>query len=168
MPTDLKVNNQNLTSLQDKLWFVLKAPCELNTKINYRSNYDYSLKLNDILKLGRIKFQVKHINILGKTVEKSEMVFKPYEDAEIIQKTEDEQSCRICLYDTMTEDNPMIALCKCKGTNILHFKCLQAWLQHKVSIREIPNKFGVSYTLKSFNCEICKELYPCLLLTKQQ
>lgn len=44
--------------------------------------------------------------------------------------------------------------------NIIHLKCLKSWLDHKLTIREITKKAGISYTVKAFNCEICKEPYP--------
>lgn len=54
----------------------------------------------------------------------------------------------------------MISICKCKGTiNVMHLGCLKLWLKAKLSTRELE-KMGVSYTIKSFNCELCKEPYP--------
>jgi E3 ubiquitin-protein ligase DOA10 len=82
---------------------------------------------------------------------------------------EAEKICRICLFASNEEQNPMISICKCKGTmNLLHIECLKMWLKQKLSEKMISNKPGVSYTIKSFNCEICKEPYPSmfnLLLT---
>ncbi len=70
--------------------------------------------------------------------------------------------CRICLFNNGDEDtNPIISICKCKGSvNLIHLNCLKLWLQQKLSTREISNKPGISYTIKSFNCELCKEPYP--------
>ena len=47
--------------------------------------------------------------------------------------------------------------------NIIHLKCLNSWLQHKLTIREMTKKLGVTYTVKAYNCEICKEPYPSKL-----
>lgn len=55
----------------------------------------------------------------------------------------------------------MISICKCKGSlNTIHLSCLKAWIQTKASTKEIANKPGISYTVKSFNCEICQQPYP--------
>jgi hypothetical protein len=55
----------------------------------------------------------------------------------------------------------LISICKCKGTvNDIHLKCLKLWLEQKLTTKDILNKSGISYTIKSFNCEICKEPYP--------
>lgn len=62
----------------------------------------------------------------------------------------------------------MLKICKCKGSMLqLHLGCLKAWLNHKVSQKHFHHKPGVSYTLKSFNCEICKEPYPCTISFKK-
>jgi hypothetical protein len=58
----------------------------------------------------------------------------------------------------------MISLCKCKGSvHLLHLNCLQSWLKYKLSTKEFQTKTGVSHTIKSFNCELCKEPYPTQL-----
>lgn len=69
--------------------------------------------------------------------------------------------CRICLTSSAEEQNPMISICKCKGSmNLIHLKCLKSWISHKLTVKEITKKMGISYIVKSYNCEICKEPYP--------
>ena len=41
----------------------------------------------------------------------------------------------------------------------IHYKCLQYWLQSKVNRKEYGTHI-VSYTWKTFECEICKKAYP--------
>jgi hypothetical protein len=54
----------------------------------------------------------------------------------------------------------MLSLCKCKGSvDLNHFLCLKKWCELKLSHRETTNKPGVTYVIKSFNCELCKEPY---------
>lgn len=68
--------------------------------------------------------------------------------------------CRICLSNTVNQQ-PIVSLCKCKGSlHMIHMDCLKLWLHQKLTTKEIINKSGISYTIKSFNCEICKEPYP--------
>jgi len=96
------------------------------------------------------------VRILKKTPE----IFKNYKDCSSIDNTES-NICRICLQSNATEEDPMISICKCKGSmNIIHLKCLSQWLQHKLSVREMAKKAGITYTVKAYNCEICKEPYP--------
>ena len=68
--------------------------------------------------------------------------------------------CRICHSNSTYEDNPILSLCKCKGSvDLIHFLCLKTWFQSKLSVRETINKPGITYVIKSFNCELCKEPY---------
>ena len=60
---NLSISNDNLTSLQDKIWNVIKSN-NLNNNTNiinnsrFLSNFQYCLRKNDIIKLGRIKFLI--------------------------------------------------------------------------------------------------------------
>ena len=68
--------------------------------------------------------------------------------------------CRICHSSTPSDDNPILSLCKCKGSvDLIHFLCLKKWCELKLSTRETINKPGVTHVIKSFNCELCKEPY---------
>jgi len=69
--------------------------------------------------------------------------------------------CKICLSNNEEETNPMINLCKCMGSiSCVHFQCLKYWMQTKLSTKENEKKSVTSYSMKSFNCEICKTPYP--------
>lgn len=42
-------------------------------------------------------------------------------------------SCKICLCDESTEDDPLINPCKCKGScELIHIGCLKNWINSKV------------------------------------
>jgi len=166
--TNLNITNENLTDLQEKIWHVIVSkPHNNNTNNNitvnsgFVSKFSYCLKKNDIIKLGRIKFLVREINIIGATVDKTQEIFKNYKECSPIDNV-DSNVCRICLQASMGEDqNPMISICKCKGSNgLIHLNCLSHWLKHKLTIREMSKKAGITYTVKAYNCEICKEPYP--------
>ena len=156
--TDLPINNDTLKSLQEQIWYVLKQHC-INQK-KFSSNYIYEIKKNDIIKLGRIKFVIKDMNIVGKDNIQSNETFIPYEINELSNIKQDE-ICRICYSnDNSKENNPMISICKCKGSMNLHLECLKMWLESKLQIKEINNKPGVSYIIDKFNCELCHDPYP--------
>ena len=155
---DLPINNESLESLQEQIWYVINQKTYKNQK--YRSNYIYELKKNDIIKLGRIKFIIKDMNIVGKEILKSNETFIPFEINKLSRIIE-EENCRICYSnDNSNENNPMISICKCKGSMNLHLECLKLWLKSKLEIKEINNKPGVSYIINKFNCELCHEPYP--------
>lgn len=68
--------------------------------------------------------------------------------------------CRICFNDTNTSENPLFAPCKCTGTvKFVHYRCLKSWLNLKLDTQIQP--YLRSYYWKSFDCEICKTIYPC-------
>jgi hypothetical protein len=83
--TNLPINNDTLTNLQEKIWYVVK-PNPINNNSNnatatnsqFQSNFIYVLKKNDIIKLGRIKFVIRDMNIIDKSVEKTPEIFKNY------------------------------------------------------------------------------------------
>ena len=54
----------------------------LNTNKSYSSNYIYELNKNDIIKLGRIKFVVKDMNIVEGSFNITKEIFKPYQEIE--------------------------------------------------------------------------------------
>ena len=84
--TNQNINNDTLTYLQEKIWHVIKSNninyANCPDQKNFVSDYKYSLKKNDIIKLGRIKFIVKEINILGKNVQITNEIFKNYKEGE--------------------------------------------------------------------------------------
>lgn len=92
--TNLKVNNKTLQELQDKIWHVIKPKhaivntSELSSKkdneqeTRFLSNFEYILKKNDIIKLGRIKYLVKDINIVNHNVQESKETFNLHYETE--------------------------------------------------------------------------------------
>jgi hypothetical protein len=84
----MPVNNQTLTDLQEKIWYVVKSnnsnACVVNTNNSYMSNYKYVLRKNDIIKLGRIKFLIKDINIADGACLSTQQIFKPFQECEYI------------------------------------------------------------------------------------
>eukprot|EP00826_Nyctotherus_ovalis_P051406 TRINITY_DN641_c0_g3_i3.p1 TRINITY_DN641_c0_g3~~TRINITY_DN641_c0_g3_i3.p1 ORF type:complete len:217 (+),score=60.90 TRINITY_DN641_c0_g3_i3:474-1124(+) len=72
---------------------------------------------------------------------------------------DDNDLCRICFMSASSPENPLFAPCKCTGTvKFIHFKCLKSWLNLKLDKQELPHL--QSYYWKSFDCEICKTIYP--------
>lgn len=74
--------------------------------------------------------------------------------------TDESDLCRICFSSTNTKANPLFAPCKCTGTvKFVHFACLKSWLNLKLVSQLTPSLRY--YYWKSFECEICKKIYPC-------
>jgi hypothetical protein len=163
---NLPINTNTLNALQEKIWYVIR-PSYHDYKHRFNSSYEYELKKNDILKLGRIKFIVKELNIVEGNSESSIETFIPYE-VNNNQNIENQEKCRICYSTDNTEDNPMISVCKCKGSMNLHFECLKLWLNSQLIKTDFKGQLGVSYTVKKFNCELCHEPYPLTIKIKNK
>ena len=79
----MPVNNDTLQDLQEKIWYVIKSNnsnCQINSC--YQSNFQYILKKNDIIKLGRIKFLIRDMNIVEGNYLVSSETFKQYQEFE--------------------------------------------------------------------------------------
>ena len=67
--------------------------------------------------------------------------------------------CRFCWVQEHTEENPLLATCKCSGgVRFIHFNCLKHWLKTKQQVVSFQNIR--TYYWKNFECEICKSPYP--------
>jgi hypothetical protein len=81
----MNVNNQTLTDLQEKIWYVIKTTnsnINVNSFNGYTSNFKYELRKKDIIKLGRIKFLIKDINIAEGSYQTTQETFKPFQECE--------------------------------------------------------------------------------------
>lgn len=71
--------------------------------------------------------------------------------------------CRVCYKNSNDEDNPLVSACKCTGSmKFIHFNCIKMWMNLKFTEKKTPQL--ITYFWKSFECEICKALYPCKIL----
>lgn len=172
---NLPINNQTLIDLQEQVWYVVKQSDDVQDGIMRRfySNYEYELKENDIIKLGRIKFVVKKLSIVGHEIKTTKETFSNYENSEEKTNTKDESPeeekiCHVCYSSEISDDNPMLSICKCKGSMHTHLNCLKMWLNSRKTVQEIVGKMGVSYTIKKFNCEICNEPFPVTVKNKDK
>jgi hypothetical protein len=123
------------------------------------------LKRREILKLGRIRLKVKDYRIEN-SKEEDDKVANEIEEGPIDIKTNDDQPqdegdvCRICLSNTNCKENPLFSPCKCGGTmKFIHHFCLKSWLNLKLVQQNTPEIN--SYFWRTFECEICKTIYPC-------
>jgi hypothetical protein len=85
LDTLMPINNKTLEELQDKIWYVIKNnTLNSNPNINncYKSNFEYVLQKNDIIKLGRIKFLIRDMNICEGSYKTSVETFKLYQESE--------------------------------------------------------------------------------------
>ncbi len=167
---------------QEKLWLTLRD------YVNEEGGSALRLSAGDIIKLGRCKFLIKEIvskpnNIARRPTsdhlptQEDCMRFSEDESGAEMNLSEDENvppnnercepagpdhenRCRVCLSDTDTKDNPLVASpCKCSGSvKYLHLLCLQYWLKNKVTVTHTAAV--ASYSWQPLQCDVCKEHYP--------
>jgi hypothetical protein len=76
----------NINNMQNKIWYVIKQEDNLNnnntgnnsTSVN--SNELYDIKINDVIKLGRVKYAISEINLNGNLESIDKDVKKPVFD----------------------------------------------------------------------------------------
>lgn len=162
----------NIESLMNKIWYVLPSfHISSNQSIRqYRRNKEYILKENDIIKLGRVKFNVLKLKV-SRTLTTVNVL--PLFNNILIVSNENRNSstydCRYCLSNSNEDSNPLVSLCKCKGgAKYIHFLCVKHWISLK-QVKQVQPEGKVkkkecviskSFNFKSFNCEICKWAYP--------
>jgi hypothetical protein len=155
----------------DKMWLVIKY-------IKSRGGVKgYKLEEGDIVKLGRLRYRVRKINIQLKEDHNlsrlpsfmySDHQIANFEASDVKRSTEKEVPvCRICLSETVSDTNPLISPCKCAGTmKNIHLECLQEWLRSRVASKETPT--SVYYYWKTLECELCKEKFPSSVMVKDK
>ena len=185
--TNQKPTIDSINGLSNKIWYVIPkekdnkhSHHQPNTNTITNSNEEYYLTKHDIFKLGRVKFKIadcsfepnpKHfipgyynLSYINST---SSPVFKDIYTINEITSKSNECLCKICYSNETHSDNPLINLCLCKGgIGQAHLNCIKTWMSTKLSIKENDSKNIKSYSIKSFNCEICKTPYPTKLQLK--
>lgn len=159
----------NINSLQNKNWLPVKSEnlqSSCNNSNNRIFNYSPKLQVNDIIKLGRVKYVVTELAL---SREENDMDMDPIEvKKEVIQlipkiqaRENQKNDCKICLSNVEDEDNMMINLCKCTGSIAnVHINCVKQWMATKLTNKTNEKNTIFSYNIKAFNCEICKMPYP--------
>jgi len=104
---------------------------------------DYEIKVGDILKIGRVKFAVKEINlkshVSGQQMMKTDdqeykdlknVITDSKEIEEMDCPEEDKPRCRFDWGSEATEENPLVVPCQCQGSiGYIHLNCLKQWMR---------------------------------------
>lgn len=117
----------------------------------------------DLLKMGRIKFFVREMCTSGHKVkaDSNNLFYKNDFNCQIFSPLNDDHcmTCRTCLDEHNSYDNPLLSLCKCNGSvQQIHVNCLKQWLKSKLHIKKSEN--SATYNYKNFACELCTMPYP--------
>ena len=172
--TDMEQNEQNITELNNKIFYVI-----------HNRNKKMFLLNDDVFKLGRIKYVISEVSIysgdtkydltipnlpmVSNINKQNSKIRNPFNLVRVVKSlsdigniSEEKILCKICyMEETDPENNPMVHLCKCKGSlNYTHFYCIKYWMKTKLQIKENEKKTVKNYFISKFNCEICKTPFP--------
>jgi hypothetical protein len=59
----MAASEQNINDMQNKIWYVVKQEDGANANITSSSNDIYDIKINDIIKLGRVKYAITEMKL---------------------------------------------------------------------------------------------------------
>lgn len=101
-------------------------------------NRMYQVQAGDVMKLGRIKFKVKAVQIRG---HRSSCASEDEDQSlKSIRNTaaSSEETCKICWGGDCDGSNPLISACQCDGSmRLIHLNCLRQWIREKCHRREV-------------------------------
>jgi len=178
----LKFTEENINSLNYKLWYVIKDYPEENEKDNNNIiedniNEDYYLCKNDIIRLGNFKFILREIHLknyndffinnknklkydIHDINKNNNPVFEfiPKLDFYILEMNEN-ITCSICNESNCNKDNPIVSLCDCDSYKNKHYKCLKEEFRQQIKIMQNKEKTSTNYILKC-HCYTCNAQIP--------
>ncbi|CAE7306675.1 MARCHF7 [Symbiodinium microadriaticum] len=136
-----------------KLWVVVR---DLATS-------GHKLSESDVIKLGRFKFKVRQMVASESSAVQPELHLDDSAGSTCDIESDHETrlastSCRICLLEGSSEDDPLIRPCNCRGSiEYVHLGCLRHWVKGRLNIADTPEG---SYFYRPLPCELCKAAYP--------
>lgn len=183
----MQPTEKNINELQNKIWFVIRHDDNTADPNNNQQslcivNTDYFINLDDIIKLGRVKYAINEIHLTDKIKINEPMeidsqeeydiselnkstppVFNFIYNAQLATDISEDKVCKICYHETNNVENPLVNICEIciGGIKYSHYECLKKWMRTKLTTKENEKKTVKSYNIKSYNCEICKTPYPC-------
>lgn len=147
------VDKATPASSSKKLWVVVRD----------LASSGHKLSEGDVIKLGRFKFKVRQMVASESSPVQPELHLDDTagHTCEIESDHENKlanTSCRICLLEGSSEDDPLIRPCQCKGSiEYVHLGCLRHWVKGRLNIADTPEG---SYFYRPLPCELCKAAYP--------
>ncbi|CAD8140008.1 unnamed protein product [Paramecium pentaurelia] len=137
--------NTKLMEKGSKLWLVVRSIQQM------MSNNGIKLKEGDVIKMGRVKFKIREIQL------NQRQLIQDSDSAKSSQS--DAITCRVCCSSAFSRSNPLVNPCKCTGSiKYIHLNCLKKWLKSKFQTKQSDH--CIIYMWKNLECELCKFNYP--------
>lgn len=123
------------------------------------------IKEGDQIKLGKVVLKFIQLNPTQKNDKeehKLNIAKKKFEPQNILTENNDKENfCMICYENEASEENPLMNLCKCKGSvTFYHLNCLKFWLAQKS--KESSDESYTLINFDKFKCNVCKKEYPSI------
>ena len=168
---EYEYNKQNITEVQNMLYYVVAQKELKGIKREYKTEYYYKPKLNDIIRFGRVKFIVRSMKDKSTENKKDESdnnksIFLPNDNSNLKKNLGNKiLVCEFCdKKETDNINNPIIKVCPCKKCPLLHLNCFKNDYIKKDKMFYYSNKDYNSGTLKivsliNYLCPYCNEPY---------
>ena len=168
---EYEYNKQNITEVQNMLYYVVAQKELKGIKREYKTEYYYKPKLNDIIRFGRVQFIVRSMKDKSTENNKDESdnnksIFLPNDNSNLKKNLGNKiLVCEFCdKKETDNINNPIIKVCPCKKCPLLHLNCFKNDYIKKDKMFYYSNKDYNSGTLKivsliNYLCPYCNEPY---------
>ena len=168
---EYEYNKQNITEVQSMLYYVVAQKELKGIKREYKTEYYYKPKLNDIIRFGRVQFIVRSMKDKSTENNKDESdnnksIFLPNDNSNLKKSLNNKiLVCAFCdKKETDNVNNPIVKVCPCKKCPLLHLNCFKNDYIKKDKMFYYSNKDYNSGTLKivsliNFLCPYCNEPY---------
>ena len=168
---EYEYNKQNITEVQNMLYYVVAQKELKGIKREYKTEYYYKPKLNDIIRFGRVQFIVRSMKDKSTENKKDESdnnksIFLPNDNSNLKKNLGNKiLVCEFCdKKETDNINNPIIKVCPCKKCPLLHLNCFKNDYIKKDKMFYYSNKDYNSGTLKivsliNYLCPYCNEPY---------
>ena len=168
---EYEYNKQNITEVQSMLYYVVAQKELKGIKREYKTEYYYKPKINDIIRFGRVQFIVRSMKDKSTENNKDESdnnksIFLPNDNSNLKKNLGNKiLVCEFCdKKETDNINNPIIKVCPCKKCPLLHLNCFKNDYIKKDKMFYYSNKDYNSGTLKivsliNYLCPYCNEPY---------
>ena len=168
---EYEYNKQNITEVQSMLYYVVAQKELKGIKREYKTEYYYKPKLNDIIRFGRVQFIVRSMKDKSTENNKDESdnnksIFLPNDNSNLKKNLGNKiLVCEFCDKKEIDNiNNPIIKVCPCKKCPLLHLNCFKNDYIKKDKMFYYSNKDYNSGTLKivsliNYLCPYCNEPY---------
>lgn len=122
----------------------------------------HKLQEDDTIKLGRSKFRVRRLCTTATSTGGLESLIQGTNTpACIVDVTTNElqtASCRICLLEGSSAEDPLISPCDCSGSiQHVHLGCMKHWVKTRLNV---PDDGSGAFLCRPQVCELCKASLP--------